>query len=112
MGEIEASNTKERFLQDKYNNKDISNTPPESSKKNPQHKGLNRYIKERNILEKMKDSVYNYFNKKSGGNNDEINQEVNLEDSKQDNTLVDGRKIRRYVNEQEAQKLGLPTRRR
>ena len=112
LGEIEASNTKERFLQDKYNNKDISNTPPESSKKNPQHKGLNRYIKERNILEKMKDSVYNYFNKKSGGNNDEINQEVNLEDSKQDNTLVDGRKIRRYVNEQEAQKLGLPTRRR
>ena len=68
LGEIEASNTKERFLQDKYNNKDISNTPPESSKKNPQHKGLNRYIKERNILEKMKDSVYNYFNKKSGGN--------------------------------------------
>lgn len=35
LGEIEASNTKERFLKEKYNNENISYITPKSSRKNP-----------------------------------------------------------------------------
>ena len=62
LGEIEASDTKSRFLNEKYKNKDIYNIAPESSKLQPQHKDLNNYLKNRNLLDKVKDSVYNYFN--------------------------------------------------
>lgn len=38
LGEIEASDTKTRFLNEKYKNKKIYNIPPESSKSQPRHK--------------------------------------------------------------------------
>lgn len=69
LGEIEATDTKSRFIQEKYNNKDVSNIAPESSKSNPQHKSLQNYLKNRNMLDKVKDSIYNYFNKEGGKNN-------------------------------------------
>ena len=92
LGEIEATNTKERFIKEKYKNVDISNIAPESSKSNPKHSGLNKYLKNRNIVDKIKDSIYNYFNNKSnyGGNSNEINQEIILDNTEQNNSLVDG----------------------
>ncbi len=79
LGEIEATDTKSRFIQEKYNNKDMSNIAPESSKSNPQHKSLQNYLKNRNMLDKVKDSIYNYFNKEGGKNNYEEIIEQNYE---------------------------------
>ena len=91
LGEIEATETKERFLAEKYQNKDMSKIAPESSKANPQHKNLNEYLKNRNLLDKVKDSMYNYFNKK-GGNNYEVSEEIVEKNTTQNNSLVDDRK--------------------
>lgn len=91
LGEIEATETKERFLAEKYQNKDMSKIAPESSKANPQHKNLNEYLKNRNLLDKVKDSMYNYFNKK-GGNNYEVSEEIVEKNTTQNNSLVDERK--------------------
>lgn len=99
LGEIEATETKERFLAEKYQNKDMTKIAPESSKENPQHKNLNRYLKNRKLLDKIKDGLYNYLNKK-GRSNYENFEEMVEENSTQNNSLVDGRKRRRYVNEE------------
>ncbi len=99
LGEIEATETKERFLAEKYQNKDMTKIAPESSKENPRHKNLNRYLKNRKLLDKIKDGLYNYLNKK-GRSNYENFEEMVEENSTQNNSLVDGRKRRRYVNEE------------
>ena len=91
LGEIEASDVKQRFINEKYKNESQDNILPESSKENPQHKGKNNYLKNRKIVDKIKDSMYNYF-RNIGGKSDEISQEINSQYSKQDNMLVDGRK--------------------
>lgn len=91
LGEIEATNTKERFIKEKYKNVDISNIAPESSKSHPKHNGLNNYLKNRNIVDKIKDSIYNYNNSNHGGNSNEINQEIILDNTEQNNSLVVGR---------------------
>ena len=69
----------------------MSKIAPESSKANPQHKNLNEYLKNRNLLDKVKDSMYNYFNKK-GGNNYEVSEEIVEKSTTQNNSLVDERK--------------------
>ena len=92
LGEIEATETKSRFIEEKYRNRDMSKVAPESSKPNPQHKNLNNYLKNRNLLDKIKDSIYNYFNIKNGGNSNEINQEIVLDNTEQNSPLVDGRR--------------------
>ena len=92
LGEIEAADTKDRFIQEKYKNKNIYNIAPESSKSNPKHRDLNRYLMNRNIVDKIKDGIYNYFSNNNGGNVNEINQEIILDNTKQDNSLVDGRR--------------------
>ena len=76
LGEIEASDTKIRFLNEKYKNKDTHNTPPESSKVQPQHKDLNNYLKNRSLLDKIKDSMYN--NSNINNNNGEKNYEYDI----------------------------------
>ena len=49
-------------------------TAPESSKQNPIHPRYNKYIKDRKIVDKMKDGVYNYFNKKVKNNEENIKE--------------------------------------
>ncbi len=90
LGEIEASDTKSRFLNEKYKNKDIYNIAPESSKLQPQHKDLNKYLKNRNLLDKVKDSVYNYFNinNKNGKSNHEYDIEQNYTENKDKNNYT------------------------
>lgn len=97
LGEIEASNTKTRFLKEKYQGEDIRGIPPESSKVNPKHQRLDNYLENRNLFDKAKDSIYNYFNNKSGGKNNEIDQEIIFDNTEQNMPLVDGREGRRYV---------------
>ena len=55
LGEIEARDTTKRFIEEKYEQHDLSNVIPESAKL------------DRNMLEKMKDGLYNYLNKFSKG---------------------------------------------
>ena len=65
LGEIEATDTKNRFYAEKYEHKNINNIAPESSKTNPQHAKLESYLKNRGIIDKIKDGVYNYFETKN-----------------------------------------------
>lgn len=69
LGEIESSDIKERFLAEKYDDKDLKNIAPESSKKNPRHKNLSNYLNNRTIVDKVKDSIYNYLKIKMKGDN-------------------------------------------
>ena len=87
LGEIEADNTKKRYLLEKNGRLDRTNVKPESSKDNPQHSNLNNYLKNRKTLDKIKDSVYNYFNSKNkkGGDSYEIYQE-DVEQNNQENS--------------------------
>ena len=91
LGEIEASDTKARFLQEKHNNIDLADIAPESSKLNPKHKNLDRYLNNRKLLDKAKDGVYNYIKKRNGGSY-EFSKENISKNKKQNMGLVDGRK--------------------
>lgn len=92
LGEIEAADTKERFLNEKYKNKNISGIAPESSKANPKHKELNKYLENRNIIDKAKDNIYNYFKKKGDYNeNFEYFERNEKQDNKEDSKLVSER---------------------
>ncbi len=95
LGEIEAADTKERFLNEKYKNKNISGIAPESSKANPKHKELNKYLENRNIIDKAKDNIYNYFKKKGDYNeNFEYFERNEKQDNKEDSKLVSERNRR------------------
>ena len=95
LGEIEADNTRKRFIDEKYNNKDITHEAPESSKANPKHRNYDNYINNRTILDKVKDGMFKYF-KGLGGSN-EIFQENNQKNIQQDIRLVDDGRNGRYV---------------
>ena len=101
LGEIEADDTKQRFLKEKYGNLSIKNIAPESSKTNPKHSKLENYLKNRNIIDKMKDGLYNYINKKISRevNHEEIFEEdyqidenENLQNQNENSRLVVGRR--------------------
>lgn len=66
-----------------FSDKDMSNIAPESSKANPQHADL----KKRKILDKVKNSVYNYFDKK-GGNSYEVSDEKYQGSKRKNNSEV------------------------
>lgn len=104
LGEIEASDTKARFLQEKHNNIDLADIAPESSKLNPKHKNLDRYLNNRKLLDKAKDGVYNYIKKRNGGSY-EFSKENISKNKKQNMGLVDGRKRGRYVDEYEIENI-------
>ena len=95
LGEIEADNTRARFIDEKYKNKNISNVAPESSKSNPKHRLYDKYMNNRNTIDKIKDSVFKYC--QGLGDNNEINQETNQENIQQNNRLVDDGGNGRYV---------------
>lgn len=90
LGEIEANDTKRRFILEKKGKLDRNIVKPESSKSNPKHSNLNEYLKNRKILDKIKDSVYNYFDNKNkkGGDSYEIYQENMEQDNQKDTELV------------------------
>lgn len=102
LGEIEAADTKDRFLNEKYNNKKVTNIAPESSKQNPRHKNLNSYLQKRGIIDKIKDNIYN--SSKGSGINHEINQENIPTNKRRNSALVDGRELERYVENENSKK--------
>ena len=88
LGEIEADNQKKRYVND-FTREDRMRIAPESSKESPIHSGYENYMSNRNLLDKTKDIVYPLIRK--GITNDKINQEIDLENSRSNNRLVDGR---------------------
>lgn len=103
LGEIEASDTKTRFLNEKYKNKKIYSIPPESSKSQPQHKDLNNYLKNRNLLDKIKDSVYNHSNNnnKNGENNYEYDIKQNYTSNRNKNNYEKMEEIKKESTRKE-----------
>ena len=95
LGEIEADNTRTRFVNEKYNNMDISNVAPESSKINPKHRLYDHYMNNRNTIDKIKDSMFKYF--KRLGDSNEGYQETNQENIQQSNRLVDDGRNGRHI---------------
>lgn len=104
LGEIEASDTKARFIQEKHENINFADIAPESSKLNPKHKNLDKYLNNRKLLDKAKDGVYNYIKKRNGGSY-EFSKENISKNKKQDMGLVDGRKRGRYVDEYDVESI-------
>jgi len=102
LGEIEAADTKDRFLNEKYNNKEVTNIAPESSKQNPKHRNLNNYLQKRGIIDKIKDNIYN--SSKGSGINHEIDQENIQTNQRRNSSLVDGGKLGRYVENENSNK--------
>lgn len=92
---IEADNTRARFVNEKYNNMDMSNVTPESSKINPKHRLYDHYMNNRNTIDKVKDSMFKYF--KRLGDSNEGYQETNQENIQQSNRLVDDGRNGRYI---------------
>lgn len=58
LGEIEADNVKYRFIDEKYNNIDIKNIVPESSKTKPKHRIYDQYMQNRKTIDKIKDNMF------------------------------------------------------
>lgn len=94
LGELEADDTKQRFISEKYKKEDISNVAPKASEQNPTHKNLEEYLNNRTNIDKFKDMIYPSVKKffdKVGGNNEEIITEYVEKNTSQNRRLVDGR---------------------
>lgn len=90
LGEIEADNTKKRYMLEKNGKLDRTIVAPESSKSNPRHSNLDNYLKNRKFLDKIKDSVYNGSNDKNkkGGDSYEIYQNDKGQNNQENSNLV------------------------
>lgn len=93
LGEIEASNTKERFEQEKYKHYNLDYIAPLSVDKNAKHKDLNNYLNNRKLSDKIKDKTYELREKV----HDKVVKEDIHQDSNRSNRLVDGR-VKRTEN--------------
>ena len=90
LGEIEADDTKDRYLK-KYNKENRANIAPESSKSDPKHSQYDDYMNNRKTIDKIKDKVYSHIERKL--RNVKNNQEIISSSSLQNNRLVDGREL-------------------
>lgn len=93
LGEIEASNTKDRFEQEKYKNYNLDYIAPLSVDKNAKHKDLENYLNNRKLSDKIKDKTYELREKV----HDKVVKEDIHQDSNRSNRLVDGR-VKRTEN--------------
>lgn len=83
--EIEAADTKERFLKEKDAKQNFNRDliPPESSKMNPKHPTLDDYLNKRKIRDKIRDGIFQYF-REGGWLHDSEVEKNNFEHSGQD----------------------------
>ena len=91
LGEIEATDTKQRFFEEKKGMLDRYETAPESSKKNPKHQKYDNYMEKRKILDKIKDGVYNYFNEKVNKNEKTIKEDRGYNNDTNSKNLLQNR---------------------
>lgn len=105
LGEIEADNTKQRFIQEKYDNKDITDIAPESSKENPQHRNIN-ILNNETTIDKIKDKIYNSIKnylKNKGDNYEDYEENLaeNIEKDIRQNRRNDN--VGRHLNMEESE---------
>ena len=93
LGEIEASNTKERFIQEKYKSYNLDYIAPLSVDKNAKHKDLENYLNNRKLSDKIKDTIY----ERVVNRNDKNVKEDISQNSLRNRNLVDGR-VKRTEN--------------
>ena len=91
LGEIEADDTKNRYIAEKQGTLSRDITPPESSKMNPIHSRVDNYLNNRTTFDKIKDGIYKYLSDR-GVLSDSISEEFDTEDSRQNTNLVVGRR--------------------
>lgn len=99
LGEIEASDTADRFIHERNYNLDRNAIAPESLKAFPKHKNSDNYLENRNIIDKIKDRIYKFF--KLGGANNVESIETSLENDLSKNSEADGRNKRTRGYERE-----------
>ena len=87
LGEIEASNTKERFEQEKYKHYNLDYIAPLSVDENAKHKDLDNYLKNRKLSDRIKDTIYEKVDNK----NVKSVKEDFSQDSLRNRNLVDAR---------------------
>ena len=87
LGETEANDTKRRMIQEKKGVLDREATPPESSKANPKHSMLDKYLQNRTLSDKIKDGIYKYLSDR-GVINDSTIEENTAKDRGQNLDLV------------------------
>lgn len=87
LGEIEARDTQNRYAAEQQGGLNRKLMPPESSKSNPTHSGLNNYLNHRTTFDKIKDGIYKYL-KDRGVINDSISEEANMENQNENTGLV------------------------
>lgn len=88
LGEIEANDTKSRYMRD-LDSVSRSKIAPESSKSNPKHSQYDNYINNRKLIDKGKDLLYPYIEKAI--KNDKANQEIIPSDRRENLGMVVGR---------------------
>lgn len=95
LGEIEATDVSNRLIKEKYEHKELTNIPPESSKENPKHNKLEEYLENRGLIDKLKDKAYNatkdFFNKESENYNESFEESLE-QNNRNDRELVVGRR--------------------
>lgn len=87
LGEIEANDTKRRYLQEQETNFNRDLIPPESSKLYPRHTKLEQYLNNRTTFDKIKDGIYQYFNDRGVLRNENV-ESFDLENKNEDTRLV------------------------
>lgn len=88
LGEIEADDTKQRFLRNMDKN-DRLDKAPKTSLPNPKHRNYDNYMATRSTFDKIRDKAYNQF--KGAKINDEIFEKDLSQDKKKSNFVVDER---------------------
>ncbi len=103
LGEIEADNTKQRFLKN-MTKEDRKQTAPETAKENPKHSQYNNYMNNRNVIDKAKDTLYNHI--KEVTNNASKSEEISSQNQSENNVMVDERgRINKISEESKGQEL-------
>ena len=103
LGEIEATDTKQRLINERKGKLNRYEVAPESSKTLPKHQKYDNYIKNRKLVDKIKDGVYNYFNEKVNKN------EKNIKENGRYNYDTDSKIVlqdRENINRQTRNRLG------
>lgn len=94
LGEIEADDTKNRYIAEKSGTLNRDLIPPESSKASPSHSKVDNYLNNRTTFDKIKDGIYRYLRDR-GVINDSIFEELDLENTNENTGLVvRGRRVK------------------
>jgi hypothetical protein len=88
LGETKAVYTKNKMILEKQGRLNKNEMPPLSFYKDAKHPNHDYYMENRDIIDKIKDSLYSFITR---GGIDETTQEAAKANQNENNRLVDGR---------------------